>query len=516
MGVATVVSRVAGYLRDAVIAYTFGAGMHADAFFVAFRVSNLLRRLVGEGALASSLVPIFTDVFTNRPKEKAGEFVSGFFTLFFMILVALAVLGVVFSDRLVDIMSPGFSVVEGKYTLTVNLTRLMFPHMVFIGLMAASMGVLHTMRHFVAPAVSPVIFNISIILFALFLSPFLDVPAYALALGVVCGVLLQFAFQVPFLKRYGMLPRPFFRFNDPAIKKIFILMGPAALGIGIYQLNVFVTTNFASRLQEGSVSHLYYASRLMELPLGVFGVAFTQALLPSLSEFAVKKDFSSFKDSLSFTVRMVNFINIPATAGLMIMALPIIKTLFTRGEFGSLDASETAFALYFYAIGIVPVASSRVLVSVFYSLRDTRTPVIGAFFSFFFNIIMCIVLIKPLKHGGLALAASLSAILDLVFLSVALRLKIGRFGARSILSSALKSLFAAVLMGTGLYILTLYSGWEGLGTLKGAAFLAFSIPVGVIVYIAACRLLNAPEVTFLKDVVGGKLRKIRTGHRGIE
>ncbi|MBI5560931.1 MAG: murein biosynthesis integral membrane protein MurJ [Deltaproteobacteria bacterium] len=510
MGFATIISRIMGYLRDACIAYIFGATMYADAFFVAFRVSNLLRRLVGEGALTSSFIPIFTDVFAGRSKEEARDFVSGFFTLFFIILVVLAVLGMVFSRNLVVLMSPGFLAVERKFSITVNLTRLMFPHMVFIGLMAASMGVLHTMRHFAAPALSPVVFNISIILFAFLLSPFLGVPVYALGIGVVCGVALQFAVQVPFLKRYGMLPRIYFRWNDPAIKKILILMGPAVVGIGIYQLNVFVTTNFASRLPEGSVSYLYFGSRLMELPLGIFGVAFTHALLPSLSEFVTKKDFSSFRDSLSFTMRTVNFVNIPATAGLIVLAPPIINILFRRGEFGPLEASQTAFALYFYALGIVPVASSRILVSVFYSLKDTRTPVIGAVMSFFFNIIMCIVLIKPLRHGGLALAASLSAVLDLSFLSIALRLKMGRFGARGIVFSALKSFAAAVLMGATLFLLTSYSGWEGFGKLHGALFLGFSIAAGLIVYITVCRFLNAHEVVFLKEIVEGRIKRIRT------
>ena len=506
LGSSTLLSRVSGYLRDATIAYVFGAGMSADAFFVAFRVSNLLRRLVGEGALTSSFIPIFTGVLANRPKQETKNFVSGFFTLFFIILCVLAFAGIVFSRNLVDIMSPGFSAIDVKFATTVSLTRYMFPHMVFIGLMAIAMGVLHSHRHFAAPAMSPILFNIAIISSSFIVAPFLREPVYALAFGVVLGGALQFALQLPFLKKYDMAPRVFFRFNDPAIKQILTLMGPAIVGIGVYQLNVFVTMRFASRLGEGSISYLYYASRLMELPLGVFGVAFTQAVLPSLSEFAIKKDSVSFRDSLSFTMRMVNFVSIPSTVGLIVLGAPIIDVLFTRGEFGGKDASATAFALYFYALGIVPVASSRILASVFYSLKDTLTPVFGAFLSFFFNIIMCIVLIKPLGHGGLALAATLSAVVDLAFLSIALRIKIGGFGARKIILSASKSLASAVLMGIVAYAVIFYAGWAGLKTFPKAALLFASISSGVIIYLVSCRAFNAPELVFLKEIIGGKIK----------
>ncbi|MBI5599395.1 MAG: murein biosynthesis integral membrane protein MurJ [Deltaproteobacteria bacterium] len=509
MGSATMLSRVMGYLRDAVIAYIFGAGMSADAFFIAFRVSNLLRRLVGEGAMTSSFIPIFTDCLADRTKDEVKGFVSGFFTLFFLILVVLAIAGMLFSEGLVNVMSPGFAGVEDKFRLTVSLTRFMFPHMVFVGLMAAAMGVLHSLRQFIAPAVSPILFNIAIILSALVVAPFLKEPVYALAFGVVVGGALQVAMQIPFLKRHGLVPRPSLRLNDPYIKKVFVLMGPALIGIGVYQLNVFVTTRFASRLAEGSVSYLYYASRLMELPLGIFGVAFTQALLPSLSEFVTKKDFASFKGSLSFTMRMVNFVNIPATVGLMVLGLPIIDILFTRGSFGGADAANTAFALTFYALGIVPVASSRVLVSVFYSLKDTLTPVIGALMSFAFNIAMCLILIKPLRHGGLALATTLAAVVDLVFLSVALRLKVGNFGVKGIVSSALKSVAAAALMGVAVYAIIHYSGWHGLEKLARAAVLSASIGSGGVIYLVACRAFGAPEVAFLKELVEEKMGKNR-------
>ncbi|HAO93995.1 MAG TPA: murein biosynthesis integral membrane protein MurJ, partial [Deltaproteobacteria bacterium] len=264
VGGATVLSRILGYIRDAAVAYAFGAGMYADAFFMAFRISNLLRRLVGEGALTSTFIPIFTEEMGERSKEATRDLVSSVFTLFAIILIILTILGVIFSREIVLLMSPGFATDALKFSITVDLTRLMFPYMVFIGLMAIAMGVLNSYRHFAAPAIAPVFFNIAIILCIFAVAPFLDTPVYALAIGVLLGGFLQLFLQFPYLKKYGMTPKPRFHFRDEAIKKIFILMGPAAFGMGVYQLNNFVILWFSSHLAEGSVSYLYYAGRLME------------------------------------------------------------------------------------------------------------------------------------------------------------------------------------------------------------------------------------------------------------
>jgi putative peptidoglycan lipid II flippase len=511
VGGATLLSRILGYIRDAVIAYGFGAGFYADSFFVAFRVSNLLRRLVGEGALTSSFVPIFTEELNQRSKVEASRLASKVFTLFLIILVILALLGIVFSENLIQVLSPGFNEVPGKFSLTVKLTRVMFPYMVFIGLMAIAMGVLNSLRHFLAPALSPVLFNLSIILSALLVAPFLKVPVYALAVGVLLGGVLQFALQFPYLKRYEMTPRLEFDFTDPAIKRIFILMGPALLGVGVYQLNILVTMRFASRLAEGSVSYLYYASRLMELPLGVFAVALSTAVLPSLSEYVAKRDFDSFRESLSFVLRIVNFVTIPSTFGLFVLSQPIIDILFRRGEFGGDAATGTAFALYFYALGLVSVASSRILVSVFYSLKDTTTPVLVGLVTFFFNIIMCFILMGPLKHGGLALATSLSATLNFVCLLAVLRRRFGKYEGTSVVRSALKSTLASAVMALSVYALILATGWEGLGTGSKIVIILTSVTTGIFVYLAVCKALKVPELLFLKGIVEEKIGGKRMG-----
>lgn len=503
IGSATVLSRLLGYVRDASVAYVFGAAMSSDAFFVAFRISNLLRRLVGEGALTSSFVPIFTEELGLRDHEGSRRLSSSVFTLFFFILVALAALGIIFSDPLVRLLSPGFGAYPEKFALTVRLTRLTFPYMVAIGLMAIAMGVLHSKKHFTAPALSPVLFNIAIITSIFAVAPFLDEPVYALAIGVLAGGVLQFLLQLPFLKGYGFLPRPSFSFADPAIKRIFLLMGPAALGMGVYQLNIFVTLWFASRLAEGSVSYLFYASRLMELPLGVFGVAVSTAVLPNLSEHAARGDMTGFRGSISYSVRIVNFVIIPATAGLMVLNYPIVETLFGRGAFGAEAVEGTAYALYFYALGLAPIAVSRVFVSVFYSVKDTTTPLYIGVFSLVTNAVLSVLLVGPMGHGGLALATSVAAAVNFAGLVVVMRRRFGALGGRAIGASALKALTATVAMAVVVYLASARLYPADPGTPGRAAALAACLVAGVLTYLAVSIALRSPEVPFIK----GFLRK---------
>lgn len=498
IGSATALSRILGYIRDASVAYVFGAAMQTDAFFVAFRISNLLRRLVGEGALTSSFVPIFTEELTLRDSESARSLASSAFTLFAIILVVMAALGMFFSDAIVAIMSPGFKDDPEQFALTVNLTRLMFPYMVAIGLMAIAMGVLNSLRHFAAPALAPVLFNIAIITSIFAVTPILTEPVYALALGVVAGGCMQLLLQFPFLKRYGFMPKVSFRFSDPGIKKIFLLMGPAAFGVGVYQLNIFVTLWFASKLAEGSISYLYYASRLMELPLGVFGVAVSTAVLPSLSEHVAKGDQENFTRSLSFAVRIVNFVIIPAMAGLLVLNYPIIEILFRRGQFGAEAAAGTSYALFFYAFGLIPVAVSRVLVSVYYSLKDTVTPVYVAIVSFFSNVVLCYVLVGPLGHGGLALATTLSSTVNFLALFIILKVRFGHLGGGSILSSGVRALVASAVMGAVIYFINLKGSGFVDGMVSRAVLLGICLAVGVVSYLGLSMLLRSPEVPFLK------------------
>lgn len=501
IGSATALSRILGYIRDAAVAYVFGAGMLADAFFMAFRVSNLLRRLVGEGALTTSFVPIFTEELTRRTKEGARELASSVFTLFGLILIVLTVLCVYFSEEIVWLMAPGFADDPEKFAVTVSLTALMFPYMVFIGLMAIAMGVLNSLRHFTAPALSPVLFNLAIIASIFAVTPFLAKPVYALALGVLIGGFLQLALQLPFMSRYGMAPRVSFRFRDPAVKKIFALMGPATFGVGIYQLNIFVTLWFSSQLAEGSVSYLYYAGRIMELPLGIFSVAVSTAVLPSLSEHVARKDWEGFRGSLSFALRIVNFVTIPAMFALFVLSYPIIDVLFLRGEFGSEAASGTAIALYYYAVGLVPVSVARILTAVFYAQKDSVTPVWAGVASFVANVVFCFALIGPMGHAGLALATSLAAIANCTILLVVLRYRFGRFGARGIVGSGLKATGASVVMTVLLFLIIRYSGFEGLSTVFKGGVVMICLVAGILTYTVSAMAARSDELMFLKGIL---------------
>lgn len=504
VGIATAISRVSGYTRDACIAYVFGAGIYSDAFFVAFRIANLFRRLLGEGALTSSFIPIFTEERLARDRhgaqslQGANALVASVMTLFTLILIVLSVLGIIFSKELVWLMSPGFASDPEKFAVTVNLTRLMFPYMIFVGLMAIAMGVLNSFKHFAAPAIAPVFFNLSIILAVFVVTPLFVKSVYALSIGVLLGGLLQFVVQIPFLRKYGISIRPLFKFSDPALKKIFLLMLPAAFGVGVYQLNIFVTLWFASKLEGGSVSYLYYAGRVMELPIGIFSVAVATATLPSLSEHVVKGEWDAFKKSLAFSLRIVNFVTIPATVGLVALSFPIVETLFMRGQFNLGAASATSAALSFYAIGLVPVSACRLLSAVFYSLKDTVTPVWIAFASFIVNVILCILLIEPLQYSGLALATSLSSFVNMFGLFIMLRRRFGAFGGKFILVSALKSSAASLVTGVVVYAMVTKLGYAGMGPILKPVFIAFTVVAGVLTYIGTSRVFRSPELPFLK------------------
>jgi len=384
--------------------------------------------------------------------------------------------------------------------------------------MAIAMGILNSYRHFAAPAFSPVLFNITLIFMTLVVAPFMQSPIYALAIGVVIGGFFQFALQLPFLARYEMLPKTLsLKMNtyrssttagvavDKPVSRILLLMGPALLSIGVYQLNIFVTLRFASHLPEGSISYLYYAGRLMELPLGVFGVAIAQAVLPMLSSMVVSKDMDGFRSSLSFALRLVNFVNIPAMVGLFVLSIPIIDLLFVRGRFSAEDGLLTSYALSFYALGIVPVAASRIVVAVFYSLKDTKTPLIGALITFAVNIVACLLLVGPLGHGGLALATTLSSLVNLIFLGYMLRSRVGGFELASIFSSGIRSSIAALLMGIVLYLAIYWLQFGALTLTLKVVSLVGIIAVGAVVYMVASYILKVPEQAILKEMLLGKL-----------
>lgn len=504
----TMVSRVFGFIRDMVVAAFFGASMATDAFFVAFRIPNLLRRLIGEGSLTVSFVPVFTDYLDNKSKEDALELANVAFTLLSSLLVIISVLGVLFSPFIVAIIAPGFISDPDQFSLAVFLNRLMFPYIFFMSLVALCMGVLNSFRHFAAPALSPVILNISIIIAALTLRDFFAEPVTALAVGVMIGGLLQLAIQWPFLAKYGLKFKLRFNLKHPGIRQIAVLMMPAVFGAAIYQINVFVGTILASLLPKGSVSYLYYADRIMELPLGVFAIAIGTATLPSLSTLAAKGNYDELKSTMSFSLRLMLFVTIPAMVALLALSLPIISVLFQRGAFDAQAAVLTAQALFCYALGLWAFSVIRVIIAAFYSLQDSKWPMKAAIITLIVNVIASVILMIHLKHNGLALANSLASMVNVAVLGIVLRKKIGAFLDRNFYVSILKIITASLLMWGAILLINFFVPWKTTAEFSARlAYLTGAIFLGAATYFVCAYFLKIPEMQSMVRQIKKKLAR---------
>jgi putative peptidoglycan lipid II flippase len=494
LGAATILSRIMGMVRDMVQSRLFGAGYATDAFIAAFQIPNMLRRFFAEGALTSAFVPTFSEWYTRKGEDEARELANICFSLLTVVMSVVTLLGVVFSPFIVSLMFPGFRAEPNKLEVTVFLNRLMFPYIFFISLVALCMGILNTVRHFFTPAISTVFLNLSMILCAILLHGWFSVPITALAVGVLLGGLLQLLLQLPVLYRKGFPLR--FRFvpGHPAVRRMALLMGPSVFGVGVYYLNITVGAILASLLPEGSVSYLYYAQRLFEFPQGIFTVSIAQAVLPSMSRQAAEGDLPGLKDSLAFGLRLTLFITIPAMVGLLICSTPIFSLLFMGGAFDYGKAVKSAEALFYYSFGLSFVALVRVLVPAFYSLKDTRTPVVIAFIAFLLNAGFSLALMGPLLHGGLALATTLSALCNMALLLWFLRKKIGPFGGRRILREGGKTLLSSLPMAGAVAWGVHLIDWSRPGEklLKGGVLFA-SIAGGIVVFLMGAHLLRCQE-----------------------
>ncbi|HBA88748.1 MAG TPA: murein biosynthesis integral membrane protein MurJ [Geobacter sp.] len=506
LGAATMLSRIMGMVRDMVVSRLFGAGMYTDAFFAAFQIPNMLRRFFAEGALTSAFVPTFSEWYTNKGEDEARDLVNVCFTALTMVMAAITIAGIVLSPQIVHLMFPGFANNPEKVSVTILLNRLMFPYIFFVSLVALCMGILNTLRHFFTPAVSTVFLNLSMILCALLLHDRFQVPIVALAVGVLIGGVLQLVLQLPVLYRKGFPIRPNFNLAHPALKRIALLMGPSVFGVGVYYLNIAVGSILASLLPEGSVSYLYYAQRLFEFPQGIFTVSVAQAVLPSMSRQAAAGDMDALKESLSYGVRLTLFITIPAMVGLIFCATPIFSLLFMGGAFTYAKAVNCGTALVYYSVGLTFVALVRVLVPAFYALKDTKTPVMIAFIAFILNLLFSVLLMRPMLHGGLALASSLSALGNMLLLLWFLRKKVGPFGGRAILFSGVKGVLASVPMAVVVYLIMRLIDWSPAGErlLKGGV-LGAGILAGMAVFLVAAHLLRCEEA---RDAVGLFKKKV--------
>jgi len=502
VGFFTFVSRVIGLARDIVIARFFGAGMAADAFFVAFRIPNLLRRLFAEGSLTIAFIPVFTEYLTQKSRHDAFELARAVLTLLSILLALVTVLGILLSPWIVRLQAFGFGGAGMKYDLTVLLTRITFPYIFFISLVAFFMGILNSLRHFAAPAAAPIFLNVGIIGSAFLISPHLSQPVVGIAIGVIIGGFMQLALQIPWALKKGFSLVPIWYPSHPAIRRIGLLMLPAVFGSAIYQLNQFMGTLLASFLPEGSVSWLYYADRLVQFPLGVFAIAISTAALPSLSKQAANKDLDDFKDTLGHSLRLVLFIAIPSTAGLVTLGKPIIQLFFQRGAFSAFSTTMTNIALVYYALGLWAFSGIRVMVSAFYALQDTKTPVKVAAITIVANLILSLALMGPLKHGGLALALSAASSLQLFLLVWHLQRKLGNLSLGPVIETTLKSLLASIVMGAGIYIL--YLKWVAasgpMTTLALMGRVCGLVLFGALVYFALSAIMRCKELATVLDM----------------
>ena len=421
----TLLSRISGLVRDMLFASLIGAGtgVAADAFYVAFRIPNFLRRIFGEGAFSQSFVPVFAEYKARYTARETREFVDHMAGILGVILFIVTLIGVIAAPILVMVLAPGFLDEPHKYDLTVQMLRITFPYLLFISLVAMAAGILNTYGRFGVPAFTPVLLNLSMIGAAVWLAPRMHEPVLALAWGVFIAGVAQLAFQIPFLRGIKMLPRPRLHLHERhhGVMRVFKLMLPAIFGVSVSQINMLVNTLLASFLVTGSVSWLYYSDRLMEFPLGVFGIALATVILPSLSRKYARNSGEEFSHMLDWALRWVFLIGIPASVALVILAVPLLATLFHFGAFSANDVWMSAYALMAFSFGLLGFILIKVLAPGFYARQDTKTPMRIGVTAMVVNILLCLVLVFPLKHTGLALAISLSAFVNSGLLFMTLR-----------------------------------------------------------------------------------------------
>jgi putative peptidoglycan lipid II flippase len=417
----TLVSRILGFVRDAVIARTFGAGLYTDAFFVAFRLPNLLRRLFAEGAFSQAFVPILGEYHNARTADETRGLVDHVATLLAVALIVVSAVGMIAAPLIIYLTAPGFVATPDKFAITVQLLRITFPYILFISLTSFAGAILNTWSRFSVPAFTPTLLNVSFIVSALWLAPYFNPPVLALAWAVFAGGLLQLGFQLPFLAKIGMLPRMRFDLKDPGVWRILKLMGPAVFGVSIGQVSLLINTIFASFLVTGSVSWLYYADRLMEFPTGLLGVALGTILLPSLTRSFAERTSEEYSKLLDWGLRLTFLLALPCALALGLLAVPLIATLFHHGAFGAQDVMMTRNALIAYSLGLLGLILVKVLAPGFYARQNIRTPVKIALITLAATQLMNLAFVWQLRHAGLALAISLGACLNAGLLYYKLR-----------------------------------------------------------------------------------------------
>ncbi|MBU0681174.1 MAG: murein biosynthesis integral membrane protein MurJ [Proteobacteria bacterium] len=513
VGFAVMCSRVLGLVREQVFAGFFGAGYAYDAFVVAFRIPNLLRDLFGEGALSAAFVTVFADYDSTRGEEETWRLVNNVLAFFAVFLSLLTLVGIYFSEDIVWLLidDDKFGAVAGKVALTQMLTIIMFPFLILVSLSAVVMGALNSKGKFFVPAMASSFFNLGSIVGGLgfyYLFKRLGYPMIAgMAVGTLIGGSLQLFCQLPLFKKIGFSFRPFIDLKDPGLRRILRLMLPAIVGLSATQLNIFINTRFASSCAEGSVSWIQYAFRLVQLPIGVFGVALSMATLPVIARYAVKKDFVSLKDAFTSSLTMGFCLSIPAGVGLWILAEPIVRLLFEHGRFSAYDTLQTAEALRFFSLGLFAYAAVKIMVPVFFALDDTRFPVIGSFIAVGVNLLLVYNFIDILGHRAVALSLSGAMACNFIFLLFVLYRKIDGFSFAYVAKGLAKILLSSAFMALTVYGLAQWCSSWLVGSLPAQiSSLLVCIVGGVVVYGG---LLYALKLQELEMLVGKVIVKMR-------
>lgn len=510
VSVAVLASRILGLIREQVLAVLFGAGYFIDAYVVAFRIPNLLRDLFAEGALSAAFVTVFSDYDQKKGEEMTWRLANNVLAALSLVVSILVLAGMFFTRDIINIMAPDFAKVPGKIALTEQMTVIMFPFLVMISLAAAIMGILNTKGRFFLPAMSSAFFNLGSILSGVLLAmvfPRLGYPAIVgMAVGTLIGGGLQLAVQLPPLFKTGFRFRPILAFRDEGLIRIAKLMVPAIIGLSATQINIFINTNFASSCEQGSVSWLNYAFRLMQFPIGIFGVAISIATLPVVSRHASNRDINQLKTTYVSSLIMAFALTIPASFGLVVLAKPIIRLIFEHGRFTGYDTIRTAEALSFYAIGLFAYASVKIVVPVFYALSDTKYPVIGSFIAVVFNILIISLTIGRFQHKAIALSTSLTMIMSFVFLSFVLYQKVNGYEVNHIFGALARVLAASAAMSIVAYFVHLSSiSFLGSGILGQVSSLALSISLAAICYFIILYGLGLKEWRLLAQKIMARL-----------
>lgn len=512
IGSMTLISRILGFVRDMVVARVFGAGMATDAFFVAFRLPNFFRRLFGEGAFAPAFVPVFTEYRDQRDPSELRALLAAVSGLLLAVLAGVTLLGVVGAPVLVAIFGVGWVGEPEKVALATDLVRVTFPYLFFISLVAMAGAALNTFGRFAVPAFTPVVLNVAMIAAALFWAPHFARPIEALAWGVFVGGAAQLAFQWPFLKRLGLAVRPRLRPGHPGVRRIVRLMGPSVLAVSVVQVSILIDTLLATLLAEGSVSFLYYADRLVQFPMGIFGIALGTAILPTLSGLAGRGEDAEYSRTLDRALRLAVLIGLPATLGLILLGRPILTALFQYGAFTPEKAFLTHQALAGYAVGLMGMIGVKILAPAFHSRQDTRTPFRAAGYALLANIGLNLLLIVPLAHAGLALATGLAAFLNAGLLLRNLRAA-GLYRAEPGWAGHLGkvAVAGAVMAGVAWAASPPAAAWDAAGAWVRVGWLAGVVGACGVVYLGVAWLLDVDGVRRAPHWVWRRLFDARAG-----